>query len=167
MPLSQQINIRKVLQTISTVAYTGNTVMILKFQTNRFGQTGQTQIRLLLKDATSQSSDKCSTTLLSVIHVFNIGFNKIKNSSNPLNGCTHWFEFESRHEKPTFWFSTWSDTNQAVQLQKMDRGLKFQIKKVEGSYYLCSENKGADQRRGHREADLRLSFRICKMLVFS
>ena len=29
--------------------------------------------------------------------------------------------------KPTFWFPTWSDTNQAVQLQKMARGLKFQI----------------------------------------
>ena len=57
--------------------------------------------------------------------------------------------------KPTFW----SDTNQAVQLQKMARGLKFRIYKVEGSYYLCSENKGADQLRGHREADLRLCFR--------
>ena len=31
--------------------------------------------------------------------------------------------------KPTFWFSTWSDTNQAVQLQKMARGLKFQFRK--------------------------------------
>ena len=69
--------------------------------------------------------------------------------------------------KPTFWFPTWSDTNQAVQLQKMARGLKFQIKKVEGSYYLCSENKGADQLRGYREADLRLCFSICKTLVFS
>ena len=69
--------------------------------------------------------------------------------------------------KPTFWFLTWSDTNQAVQLQKMARGLKFRIQKVEGLYYLCSENKGADQLRGYREADLRLCFRICKMLVFS
>ena len=34
-------------------------------------------------------------------------------------------------------------------------------------YYLCSENKGADQLRGYREADLRLCFRICKKLVFS
>ena len=34
-------------------------------------------------------------------------------------------------------------------------------------YYLCSENKGADQLRGYREADLRLCFRICKNLVFS
>ena len=45
--------------------------------------------------------------------------------------------------KPTFWFQTWSDTNQAVQLQKMARGLKFRISKVEGSYYQCSENEGA------------------------
>ena len=34
-------------------------------------------------------------------------------------------------------------------------------------YFLCSENKGADQLRGYREADLRLCFRICKNLVFS
>ena len=69
--------------------------------------------------------------------------------------------------KPTIWFPTRSDTNQAVQLQKMARGLKFRIKKVEGLYDLYSENKGADQLRGYREADLRLCFRICKTLVFS
>ena len=69
--------------------------------------------------------------------------------------------------KPTFLFSTWSDTNQAVQVQKMARGLIFRIKKVEELYYLCSENKGADQLRGYREADLRLCFRICKKPVFS
>ena len=45
--------------------------------------------------------------------------------------------------------------------------------KIEGLYYLCSENKGVDQLRGYheadrnREADLRLCFGICKMLVFS
>ena len=44
----------------------------------------------------------------------------------------------------------------------MARGLKFCIQKVEGLYYLCSENKGADQLRGHRETDLRLCVRICK-----
>ena len=32
------------------------------------------------------------------------------------------------------------------------------LETVEGLYYLCSENKGADQLRGHR---------ICEMLVFS
>ena len=34
-------------------------------------------------------------------------------------------------------------------------------------YYPCSENKGADQLRGYREADLRLCFRIGKYPVFS
>ena len=29
--------------------------------------------------------------------------------------------------KQTFWFPTWSDTNLAVQLQEMARGLKFRI----------------------------------------
>ena len=69
--------------------------------------------------------------------------------------------------KQTFWFPTWSDTNQTVQLQKMARGLKFRIYEVEVLYYPCSENKGADQLRGYREADLGLCFRICKMLVFA
>ena len=33
-------------------------------------------------------------------------------------------------------------------------------------YYPCSKNKDADQLRGYREADLRLCFRICRLLVF-
>ena len=45
--------------------------------------------------------------------------------------------------KPTFWFPTRSDTNWDV-LPQMARGLKC-IWKVEGLYYFCSENKGADQ----------------------
>ena len=57
--------------------------------------------------------------------------------------------------------------NRDVQPQKMARGLKFRITVVEGSYYPYSENKGADQLRGYREADLRLCFRICKNPVFS
>ena len=69
--------------------------------------------------------------------------------------------------KPVFRVSTRFDTNRAVQLQKMARGLKFRIKVVEGLYYLCSENKGADQLRGYREVDLSLCFRICKKPVFS
>ena len=48
----------------------------------------------------------------------------------------------------------------------MTRDLKFLIQKVEGLYYPCSENKGADQLRGDREADLRLCFRIYKDPVF-
>ena len=69
--------------------------------------------------------------------------------------------------RPTFLFPTWSDTNQAVQLQKMARCLKFRIKEVEGLNYPCSDNKGADQLRGYREADLRLRFRIYAKCWFS
>ena len=64
------------------------------------------------------------------------------------------------------WFPNRSDTNQAVQSQKTARSMKFHIKEVEGLYYPCSENKGADQLRGYREADLRFCFRICKLFVF-
>ena len=49
----------------------------------------------------------------------------------------------------------------------MARGLKFRILVKEVLYYPGSENKGADQLRGYREADLRLNFRICKKPVFS
>ena len=69
--------------------------------------------------------------------------------------------------KPVFGFPTRPDTNRAVQPQEMARGLKFRISVEEGLYYLCRENKGADQLRGYREADLRLCFRICKNPVFS
>ena len=34
-------------------------------------------------------------------------------------------------------------------------------------YYPCRENKGANQLCGYREADLRLCFRIYRLLVFS
>ena len=33
-------------------------------------------------------------------------------------------------------------------------------------FYPSSENNGADQLRGYREADLRLCFRLCRLLVF-
>ena len=68
--------------------------------------------------------------------------------------------------KPTMWFPNRSDTNRAVQAQKMARDWKFWIKKVEELSYPCSENEGADQLRGYREADLRLCFRLCILLVF-
>ena len=52
-----------------------------------------------------------------------------------------------------------SNINQAVQPQKMARGLKFRIlEEVEGLYFLCSQNKDSDQLRCHHEADLCLCF---------
>ena len=64
-------------------------------------------------------------------------------------------------------FPNRSDRNQAVQSQKQARSLKFRIKEEEEMYYPCSENKGADQLCGYHEADLRLCFCICRLLVFS
>ena len=51
------------------------------------------------------------------------------------------------------WFPNKSDTNWPSQSQKMAGGLKFQIyEEEEEVYYLCSENKCADQ--------------LCRLLVF-
>ena len=55
-------------------------------------------------------------------------------------------------------FPTRSDTNWAVQPQKMARGLRLWISNVEGLFYLCSENKGADQLRSNCRADQHLCF---------
>ena len=60
--------------------------------------------------------------------------------------------------KPTMWFPTRSDTNQPVLSQKRARILKFRILVEEELYYPSSENKGADQLRGYREADLICAF---------
>ena len=75
------------------------------------------------------------------------------------------------------WFLNRSNTNWPVQAQKRARSLKFGLCVEEELYYLSSENKGADQLRGYREADnreadrnreadLRLCFRLCRLLVF-
>ena len=64
-----------------------------------------------------------------------------------------------RMRKPTVWvIPTRSYTKRAVQSQKMVRGWKFSIKKVEDLYYPCSERKGAGQFCSFCEADLRLCF---------
>ena len=39
----------------------------------------------------------------------------------------------------------------------MARALKFRFREVEGLFYLCSGNKGADQLRGYPVADLAAS----------
>ena len=69
-------------------------------------------------------------------------------------------------EKPTMWFPNRSDINRSVQSQKRARSLKFWSEVEEELYYPSSENKGADQLRGYREADLRLCFRLGRLLVF-
>ena len=48
----------------------------------------------------------------------------------------------------------------------MVRGWKFWIWKVNELYCPCSENKGADQLRSYREADLLLCFSPMQIIVF-
>ena len=81
------------------------------------------------------------------------------------NACTETVLVNMSHlvVKPTMWFPNRSDTNRPVQSQKSARCLKFWIQVEEG----FSKNKGADQLRGYREADLRLCFRLHRLLVFS
>ena len=50
------------------------------------------------------------------------------------------------------------EKNQTIQAQKRARSLKFRIEVEEELHYPSSENKGADQ--------LRLCFRLCRLLVF-
>ena len=69
--------------------------------------------------------------------------------------------------KLVFGFPTRSDTNWPVQLQKMARSLKFQIKEDEELYYPSSKNKDADQVCSYCTAHLRLCFHKGKNLVFS
>ena len=64
-------------------------------------------------------------------------------------------------------FPNRSDSNWTVQPQKMAGALKVLIYEVEGLYYLCSENKGADPLGGNPTADLHLCFHLCKKQVFS
>ena len=56
------------------------------------------------------------------------------------------------------WFPNTSDTNRPAQAQKRARSLKFRILVEEALHYLSSENKGADQLCGYREADVRFVF---------
>ena len=53
--------------------------------------------------------------------------------------------------------------NHRIWLEALNCG----IKDVEGSYYQCYENEGADQLRGNLEADLRVLFLQCKKQAFS
>ena len=64
------------------------------------------------------------------------------------------------------WFLNRSDTDLLLQAQKQARSLKFLGYVKEELYYPSSENKGADQLRGYREADLCLCFRLCRLLFF-
>ena len=73
---------------------------------------------------------------------------------------------EPLHEKTNNLGSDSSDTNQAVQSQNKARSLKLWIQVEEELHYPCSKNKGADQPCSYCTADLRLCFRLCRLLIF-
>ena len=56
-------------------------------------------------------------------------------------------------------------TNRAVQSKKMARGLKFRIMEIEGLYYLCNENEGADQRFSHNAVHIYSLFSVVHLMV--
>ena len=58
-----------------------------------------------------------------------------------------------------FWFLTWPDTNQAVQLHKIARGLKFRIWREKGLCSLCSKKT---KEAADHEAYLRPCFAYAK-----
>ena len=64
--------------------------------------------------------------------------------------------------KPVFGVSDQVRHNRSVQRQKVARGLKFRIQEEEELYYLCSENKDADQLCSYCAVDLRLIFAYAK-----
>ena len=90
------------------------------------------------------TQDWCNGEVLSLLHVTSKHQTRLGNQTLYMSLCVR---------KPTIWVPTRSDTNQAVQSQKMVRGLKFWTYEVEELYYPCSKNKGADQLRSYCEAD--------------
>ena len=60
------------------------------------------------------------------------------------------------------WFPNRSDTNQAVKSK-----LEISDLRRRGSVLSVKGKQRRDQLRGYREANLRLCFRLCKLLVFS
>ena len=107
-------------------------------------------------------SATCGMVCLSVTHI--PGQTRPLFSQKSAKNCL--FNMSHLVGKPTMWFPNRFDTNRPVQLQKQDRSLKFWSYVDEELYYPSSENKGADLLRGYREADLRLRFRLCRLLVF-
>ena len=117
----------------------------------------------------SGSSSFLQVTRITTISRMSLNFNQIRPLTAELSAleCLKNQYLSRLVGKPTMWVSNRSDTNQSVQAQKRARSLKFWSEVEKELYYPSSENKGADQLCGSREADLRLCFRICRLLVFS
>ena len=88
-------------------------------------------------------------------------------NTGDVSDCDFFCKTAASREYMSSGFLTRSNTNWVVQSQNMARGLKFRIYNVEGLCYLCSKNKGADQRAvtANCAAELRLYIGICKRQV--
>ena len=75
--------------------------------------------------------------------------------------------YEPRHEKICPGFATRVDSDQPAQPQKLGRGLKFRVQKLEVLYYLGSENKGADKTARMRRLICVFVVRTWQKQVFS
>ena len=89
-------------------------------------------------------------------------FSKLGPSLLSCNCATSVMTLSDARENRQFGFPTRSDINQPLQSQEQAR----RYKKEKELHYPCSENKGTDQLRSYCETDLRLCFRICRLLVF-
>ena len=71
--------------------------------------------------------------------------------------------------KPVFGVSDQVRHKVKLDCTATEEGYRLEISYIgsRGIVLAISENKGADQLRGYRKADMRLCFRICKKLVFS
>ena len=58
--------------------------------------------------------------------------------------------------KPTYWFATWSDTNEAVQVQKMARGFNFGFRKKRDCTIYVAKSKALISFAGKSKTDLRV-----------
>ena len=68
--------------------------------------------------------------------------------------------------KQIMWFRTGPTQTELYKHRRFSVHAQTGWKKVEELFYMCSENKDADQLRSYCEADLCLWFRICKLFDF-
>ena len=68
--------------------------------------------------------------------------------------------------KQTVWVPTRADTKPGYTVTEDGQRLEILDLESRGIVHPCCENKGADKLRSYCEADLRLCFRLCRLLVF-
>ena len=72
-------------------------------------------------------SERSGSPFIDVEKVSSDDEDQLELTKRRLMACKNLKHLSRVMRKPTFWFPTWSDTNQAMQSQNMARGLKFCI----------------------------------------